>query len=100
MSDQAVFKLVVLWEQELRELADATRSLTSLMQRTDRTDAEDSSVAHAIKRLHDSAFVALHGMWEMPDAHVLVCSADRMKFVPRDIKIERKRKKPTAGGDT
>ena len=92
MSDAANIKIVVLWEHELRVAASALQAAHAECGKTPQdANAIEAAVVAALSASH----IAIAGIANSPDAHLMVLSGDSGKFVPRDIKISPMPKKKT-----
>lgn len=85
MADEVQIQIVVLWQNEVKIAAQAVYEAMTVLEDPKATDADLNRV---VKNALQAAAVALQNA-HRDDAILLLCNADRGKFVPRDYRIER-----------
>jgi hypothetical protein len=85
MADKAHLSMVVVWEDELKVAAATLANLNAILE--DKTSTQEA-IDVCLKAALESCMIALNGV----DAasYVMLGHGDRVKLVPRDIRIVRK----------
>lgn len=78
MADIGKLTVVVLWEPELRAAADALDRLSAALHSKDTATADT-----LLKPALEACYTAIGVIAKQPDAQLVVCSGDRLRFVPR-----------------
>ncbi len=84
MSDQIKFGVTVLWASELFAASHLLHEAFAAMSEE---PLDEQKLLAAYREALRASYVALHGIHEHPEKHLLVMNAEREKFVIRDTTI-------------
>ena len=87
MPSSATMKLVVLWESELRAIAEAVARYAEANQAE---PFDPHALERALQDIVSVAYVAFCGLRDVaPDAAWVLCNHDRLKYEPRVVKVNK-----------